>query len=242
MCGHQLKAWENIPVISWVVLRAKCHSCNCPIPARYPAVEALCGLALLAVGLRYGMSLVAVGVAIGLCGALVVAAIGLDGDHVPASVLWWAVGSEAVVLLGASAFDRHLERILGLVVGGVILVTVEVTAERLLSAFQRHSSAAGALGNLSGARVPGGSGLGNDLVAQSQGSAVAAGLVAGPVLGWLGLAPLGAAGAVMVVGLFFLSYRRLRPCLQGVVVGVALGAAALWAGAGLPWTGWWLRL
>jgi len=40
-CGHQITALENIPVISYLVLRGKCSQCKAPISARYPAVEAL---------------------------------------------------------------------------------------------------------------------------------------------------------------------------------------------------------
>lgn len=40
-CGHQIRAWENIPVISWLVLRGKCSSCKTPISPRYPIVEAI---------------------------------------------------------------------------------------------------------------------------------------------------------------------------------------------------------
>lgn len=40
-CGHQIRAWENIPVISWLVLRGKCSSCKAPISPRYPVIEAI---------------------------------------------------------------------------------------------------------------------------------------------------------------------------------------------------------
>src|SRR5690554_1077247 len=40
-CGHQIRAWENIPVISWLVLRGKCSSCKAPISPRYPIIEAI---------------------------------------------------------------------------------------------------------------------------------------------------------------------------------------------------------
>jgi leader peptidase (prepilin peptidase)/N-methyltransferase len=40
-CGHQITALENIPVISWLVLRGKCSQCQARISARYPAVELL---------------------------------------------------------------------------------------------------------------------------------------------------------------------------------------------------------
>jgi leader peptidase (prepilin peptidase)/N-methyltransferase len=38
-CGHQIRAWENIPVISWLMLRGKCAKCSAAISIRYPLVE-----------------------------------------------------------------------------------------------------------------------------------------------------------------------------------------------------------
>jgi leader peptidase (prepilin peptidase) / N-methyltransferase len=38
-CGHQIRWFENIPVVSWLVLRGKCSACKTPISARYPLVE-----------------------------------------------------------------------------------------------------------------------------------------------------------------------------------------------------------
>ncbi|MDX1756693.1 MAG: A24 family peptidase [Marinobacter sp.] len=43
-CGHEIKPWENIPVISYLALRGKCSACKAPISARYPIVEALTAL------------------------------------------------------------------------------------------------------------------------------------------------------------------------------------------------------
>jgi leader peptidase (prepilin peptidase)/N-methyltransferase len=42
-CGHRIGALENIPVISWLVLRGKCSACKAPISARYPVVELVTG-------------------------------------------------------------------------------------------------------------------------------------------------------------------------------------------------------
>lgn len=39
-CGHEIKPWENIPVISYLLLRGKCSSCKTSISARYPIIEA----------------------------------------------------------------------------------------------------------------------------------------------------------------------------------------------------------
>jgi leader peptidase (prepilin peptidase)/N-methyltransferase len=43
-CKHQITALENIPVLSYLVLRGRCSNCKAPISARYPAVEALTGV------------------------------------------------------------------------------------------------------------------------------------------------------------------------------------------------------
>jgi leader peptidase (prepilin peptidase)/N-methyltransferase len=42
-CGHGITALENIPVVSWLVLRGKCSACKAPISARYPLVELATG-------------------------------------------------------------------------------------------------------------------------------------------------------------------------------------------------------
>lgn len=43
-CGHQIAAWENVPIVSYLFLRGKCSSCKAPISARYPLVEAVTGV------------------------------------------------------------------------------------------------------------------------------------------------------------------------------------------------------
>ncbi|MCA9752807.1 MAG: prepilin peptidase, partial [Gemmatimonadetes bacterium] len=43
-CGHPVRPWDNIPVLSWLLLRGRCRDCKTPIPPRYPLVEALTGL------------------------------------------------------------------------------------------------------------------------------------------------------------------------------------------------------
>ena len=40
-CGHRIGAHENVPVVSWLVLRGRCSACKAPISARYPLVELL---------------------------------------------------------------------------------------------------------------------------------------------------------------------------------------------------------
>jgi leader peptidase (prepilin peptidase) / N-methyltransferase len=43
-CGHQITALENIPILSWMVLRGQCAQCKAPISVRYPTVELITGV------------------------------------------------------------------------------------------------------------------------------------------------------------------------------------------------------
>jgi leader peptidase (prepilin peptidase) / N-methyltransferase len=53
-CGAPITALQNIPIVSWVVLRGRCASCTGSISARYPLIEALTGLLTLAVAWKFG--------------------------------------------------------------------------------------------------------------------------------------------------------------------------------------------
>jgi len=53
-CGHVIRWYENIPLVSWLVLRGKCSACAAPIPVRYPLVELATGLLFAACGWRFG--------------------------------------------------------------------------------------------------------------------------------------------------------------------------------------------
>lgn len=56
-CGHAIRAWENIPVLSYLALRGKCSACKTRISPRYPLVEALSGLIAGLIAWRYGFGL-----------------------------------------------------------------------------------------------------------------------------------------------------------------------------------------
>jgi leader peptidase (prepilin peptidase)/N-methyltransferase len=55
-CGHEIRWYQNVPVLSWLLLRGRCSACRTRISIRYPLVEALTGLLTLALWLRYGLS------------------------------------------------------------------------------------------------------------------------------------------------------------------------------------------
>ena len=55
-CGHEIRARDNVPVLSWLLLRGKCRDCAAPISIRYPLVEAATALLFVAVALRFPLS------------------------------------------------------------------------------------------------------------------------------------------------------------------------------------------
>lgn len=54
-CGHAIRCWENIPLLSWLALRGRCSACQQAISPRYPLVELLCGLLSAGLAWHFGM-------------------------------------------------------------------------------------------------------------------------------------------------------------------------------------------
>jgi leader peptidase (prepilin peptidase)/N-methyltransferase len=60
-CGYRIRPWQNIPVLSYLLLRGRCANCDAPISLRYPAVELATGLLTLALGSHFGPGLALLG-------------------------------------------------------------------------------------------------------------------------------------------------------------------------------------
>ncbi len=55
-CGHEIRVYDNIPVVSWLILRGKCRDCGAPISGRYPLVELGTGALFAIMAARFGLS------------------------------------------------------------------------------------------------------------------------------------------------------------------------------------------
>lgn len=77
-CGHRIRPWENIPVISWLLLRGRCSNCGKAISIRYPLVELLTAVLSAVVAWQFGWGMeLAAGL---LLTWLLVALSGIDID------------------------------------------------------------------------------------------------------------------------------------------------------------------
>src|SRR5918999_2183466 len=63
-CGHRIRAWENIPLLSWLFLRGRCSACGTRISAQYPLVELLAGIGAAYAAWRFGPTLTALAAAL----------------------------------------------------------------------------------------------------------------------------------------------------------------------------------
>ncbi len=100
VCNHPIRWRDNIPVLSWALLRAKCRDCGAHISGRYPAVELATGLLWFACGARFGLSVEAVVAAVMCYLLLILSAIDLDTLRLPNALvgLLGAVGYAAVLV------------------------------------------------------------------------------------------------------------------------------------------------
>jgi leader peptidase (prepilin peptidase)/N-methyltransferase len=109
-CGTQVAARDNIPLVSYVLLRGRCRSCDVAIPLRYPLVEGVTALLIVACVVRFGVTPEAA-VAAFFCSVLVaISAIDVEHRIVPNRLVLPAF---AVVLLAQTAIEPSAEWLLG---------------------------------------------------------------------------------------------------------------------------------
>lgn len=94
-CGHRITALENIPLLSWLVLRGRCRGCGAQIPLRYPIIEGVTGLVSAFVAARYGFSLETLAVLVFTWAMVPLIVIDLDHQLLPDAitmpVLWLGI-------------------------------------------------------------------------------------------------------------------------------------------------------
>ncbi len=82
-CGHPITALENIPVISWLVLRGRCKACAAPISLRYPLIEALTGLLFALSAWHFGFTAAGLGALVLIAALFALTVIDFDTQLLP---------------------------------------------------------------------------------------------------------------------------------------------------------------
>ena len=121
-CGHQLDWFENIPIVSYLVLRGRCRTCAKPISGRYPVVEGLTALMFAAAWWNYGPGVLLVSRILLGCALIVLFAIDLEHHLLPNVItLPGIVVGFAFSLVTEPGW---LASLIGIIVGGGVLYAI----------------------------------------------------------------------------------------------------------------------
>lgn len=132
-CGYSLRWYDNIPVLSWVILRGRCRKCRAPISARYILVEIInAALWLLSAALFWEESIAYACISALVC-SLLICIFWIDLEH----MLIFNRFTVLIALAGAAAmfFDGYTEmidHIIGVLAGGGLFAGLYFGAVRFL--------------------------------------------------------------------------------------------------------------
>jgi leader peptidase (prepilin peptidase)/N-methyltransferase len=119
-CSKPIGALENIPLLSYALLRGRCANCKAPIGLKYPLVEALAGVGAAYAAWRFGFSLAALGAALFTWATIALAFIdqetGLLPDDLTLPLIW-----SGLLLNVAGAFTSLPESVIGAIAGYLFL-------------------------------------------------------------------------------------------------------------------------
>ena len=120
-CGHRLRARDNVPVLSWLLLRGRCRDCGAPISARYPMLELGTAVLLGLVAVQVGWSPELPAFLYLACVAVALTAIDLEHHRLPDAIVLPSYVVGAVLLAGAAAVQGDWSALLGAGIGLAVL-------------------------------------------------------------------------------------------------------------------------
>ena len=122
-CGTMIASYDNIPIISYVLLRGKCRHCQASIAIRYPLVELMGGLFALCVFLRFGFTLEGLVYYVFIATLLVITFIDIDHQIIPDRITLPGI---PIFFLAALTLPRMtlVNSLLGLLLGGGTLLLI----------------------------------------------------------------------------------------------------------------------
>lgn len=122
-CGHPIRAFDNIPVLSYLVLRGRCRDCGARIPLRYPLVEFLSGVFAAMTVARFGLGLQAALIFALIAALLVITFIDLDHRIIPDAITLPGIPIGLAASFGPGWISPS-ESLIGILAGGGSLLLV----------------------------------------------------------------------------------------------------------------------
>jgi len=124
-CGKPIRFYDNIPIVSYLLLGGKCRHCKKHISFRYPVVEGLSGLLSLALFMKYGLTVQALLLFLFSAALIIITFIDLDYQIIPDSIsipgIFFGIGASFL-----NPILSWLESVFGILIGGGLLLLVAV--------------------------------------------------------------------------------------------------------------------
>jgi leader peptidase (prepilin peptidase)/N-methyltransferase len=130
-CGNAIAWYDNIPIVSWILLRGRCRKCGLPISTRYPLVELLTGVLAVAVFKSEGPTWTAVGLFAFVAALVALAYIDLDTWLLPHQITWPLLAAG----LASPLWDPELTwqaSLIGATAGFALFAAIALIGEKLL--------------------------------------------------------------------------------------------------------------
>jgi leader peptidase (prepilin peptidase)/N-methyltransferase len=123
-CDTEISPRDNVPVLSWLLLRGRCRHCKTHISARYPAVELLTAIVFAAVGARFHSNIVVTALLVLAAALIALSLIDLDHLLLPNRVIYPAAAITIPLFVLAAAVDHEWTALGRAALGGLIAFAV----------------------------------------------------------------------------------------------------------------------
>ena len=119
-CGTEIAGRDNVPVVSWLVLRGRCRHCGEPISARYPAVEVLTAVLFGVVAGKLGFDWALPAFLVLTAALVALSMIDLDTYRLPTPIIYTTIAISLPLLALAALLDGDARGIVEALAGGAI--------------------------------------------------------------------------------------------------------------------------
>lgn len=129
-CNQPIKTYDNIPIVSYLILRGRCRQCGGKISIRYPIVELLTALAFVLMLNKFGISLYCLGALIFVSLLIAISAIDLDFYIIPNSLVFTGLTAGLILAIGISFIEGDIsyliDRFFGAVLGAAMIGLIAI--------------------------------------------------------------------------------------------------------------------
>ena len=123
VCGEMIHFYDNIPVVSYLLLKGRCRYCNTPISIRYPLVELVTGVVAVSTYMKFGPSLEALIYFMFIAALIVVIYIDIDHKIIPNVITLPGIPIGFIASFALTSITME-ESIIGIIAGGGSLLSV----------------------------------------------------------------------------------------------------------------------